>query len=406
MKTIGRAAAAEVRALLKDPAPLVVLIGSVLIYSLLYPTPYLNRVLKGVSVAVVDLDQSALSRKLTRLIDAHELTDVKKILADPKLAAAQVRAGEISGFIVIPNRFERDLLRGEHVTVGEFADASNLLTYRQLSTGVMAATKTLSGGIEIRRLTARGTPLPAAQVRQAPVTFEMRSLDNCVEGYDAFIVPAVFLLILQQTLLIGIGMHAGGTKEDRPNGAIALGANEGTSAALILGRAGVYVGLYYVHLLYYFGIVCPFHGFGGPLPAVLRVMVFCFPFLLAVTFCGLALGCLWLRRETPLQILMFTSIPTAFLAGFAWPVEAIPGWLRIASAVIPSTPGIAGLVRLLRMRATLSDVAWEWGNLWALAGLYFALAMALAAGEKRRARGERGLNAERAREGTQAASPA
>lgn len=406
MKTVVRAAVAEFHALLKDRAALVVLIGSVLIYSFLYPTPYLNKVLKGVSLAVVDLDQSALSRKLTRFIDAHELTDVTKILPDPKQAADQVRAGEISGFVVIPNRFERDLLRGEHVTVGEYADASNLLTYRQLSTGVMAATRTLSGGIEIRRLTAKGTPLSVARFGQGPVVFDMRSLDNVVEGYDAFIVPAVFLLILQQTLLIGIGMHAGGAEEDGLTSRVALEKIKGHPAAVAFGRAGAYVGLYLVHLVYYFGVICPLHGFGGPPKAVLRVLVFCFPFLLAVTFCGMALGRLWRRRETPLQILMFTSIPAAFLAGFAWPVEAIPNWLRIASAGIPSTPGIAGLVRLLRMNAALSDVAWEWGNLWVLAWLYFALAWALAAGEDRGGRRERDIDAERARKGSQAASPA
>jgi len=403
MRTFFRAALDEARSLLRDPAPLVVLVGSVIVYSLLYPAPYMNKVLKRVPVAVVDLDHSATSRRLTRLIDAHELTAVARVLDDEREAAELERAGVVSGTVVIPPRFERDLLRGDRAAIGEFADASNLLTYRQLSTGVGAAAKVVSTTIKVRRLVASGTPRGEATARRAPLAFDMQPLHNPVEGYDSFIVPAVFALILQQTLLIGIGIRGGGAREDAARvvapapaggaredaargagGAAAAPAPNGgaaprslaASASVVLGRAAAYCALYFVHVVFYFGVVCPLHGFGGAPDAAPRVLAFTAPFIVAVTFLGLACGHFWPRRETALQTLMFTSIPAAFLAGFAWPAQAIPLWLRAPAALIPSTTGIAGLVRVLRMGARLPDVAWEWGILWALAALYFSLAVA------------------------------
>ncbi|HNX19594.1 MAG TPA: ABC transporter permease, partial [Acidobacteriota bacterium] len=216
-------------------------------------------------------------------------------------------------------------------------------------------------------------------------------------------VPAVFALILQQTLLIGIGIRGGGAREDAARvvapapaggaredaargagGAAAAPAPNGgaaprslaASASVVLGRAAAYCALYFVHVVFYFGVVCPLHGFGGAPDAAPRVLAFTAPFIVAVTFLGLACADFWPRRETALQTLMFTSIPAAFLAGFAWPAQAIPLWLRAPAALIPSTTGIAGLVRVLRMGARLPDVAWEWGILWALAALYFSLAVA------------------------------
>ena len=413
MRTFFRAALDEARSLLRDPAPLVVLVGSVIVYSLLYPAPYMNKVLKRVPVAVVDLDHSATSRRLTRLIDAHELTAVARVLDDEREAAELERAGVVSGTVVIPPRFERDLLRGDRAAIGEFADASNLLTYRQLSTGVGAAAKVVSTTIKVRRLVASGTPRGEATARRAPLAFDMQPLHNPVEGYDSFIVPAGFALGRLQTLLIGIGIRGGGAREDaarargdvraeaaRTDGAredaaraavgdaVGSGANAPArgggaaprslvrSAAVVLGRAAVYCALYLVHVVFYFGVVCPLHGFGGAPDSAARLLVFTAPFIVSATFLGLACGAFWPRRETALQALMFTSIPAAFLAGFAWPAQAIPLWLRAPAALIPSTTGIAGLVRVLRMGASLADVAWEWGILWALAALYFSLAVA------------------------------
>ena len=63
-----------------------------------------------------------------------------------------------------------------------------------------------------------------------------------------------------------------------------------------------------------------------------------------------------------------------FLIGFAWPLEAIPLWLRNMAQLIPSTPGCAGFIRLNQMGASLQEVRFEWFSLWGLCAFYFVLA--------------------------------
>ncbi|HOO42055.1 MAG TPA: ABC transporter permease, partial [Syntrophales bacterium] len=201
----------ELQAVIQDRGVLLIFIGAVIIYSFFYPIPYLPEVLKEVPVVAVDEDHTALSRKLIRMADAGDLVRISGQASTVAEAEKRIKAGKASGVLVIPREFERKVLRGENATVGLFCDASYFLVYRQAMTGLLAATKTLSAGIEIRKLQGRGTMAAHAKAVRNPVLLINRPLFNPTEGYASYVVPAVMVLILQQTLLIGIGM-LGGTR--------------------------------------------------------------------------------------------------------------------------------------------------------------------------------------------------
>lgn len=372
MKGFWGALIGELRAVRNDRGALLVLVGAVLLYAFFYPLPYLPEVLKEVPVAVVDTDHSALSRQLVRMVDAHELVAVQ--FEVPSLAEAEelVRTGRAGGILAIPAGLERDIRRGERATVGVYTDAANFLVYRQALTGLAEAVGTLSAGVEIGRLQAAGLSEAQARAVRDPVQLLLRPLFNPTEGYASYIVPSVLVLILQQTLLIGIGLLAGTARE---RGEAELPASP---LATTLGRATFYLALYALHTLFYFGVVLRVFGFPHQgRPGALAA--FALPFLLSVIFLGLAASHLFRRRETAIQALLFTSLPAVFLAGFSWPPEAIPGWLRLVSFFLPSTAGIAGFLRLDQMGASLAEVRSEWMTLWGLAAAYFVLAWLVAA---------------------------
>lgn len=372
MRGFASALVGELRAVRDDRGALLVLVGAVLLYAFFYPLPYLPEVLKEVAVVVVDADHSALSRQLVRMVDAHELVAVRFEVPTLAEAEALVRAGRAGGILAIPANLERQVRRGERATVGVYTDAAYFLVYRQALTGFAEAVGTLSAGIEIRRLEAAGLSEAQARALRDPVPLLLRPLFNPAEGYASYIVPSVLVLILQQTLLIGIGLLAGTARERGVDTAHA------SPLAATLGRAAFYLTLYAIHALFYFGVVVRVFGFphhGSPA----TLAAFALPFLLAVIFLGLAASRLFRRRETAIQALLFSSLPAVFLAGFSWPPEAIPAWLRLGSYLLPSTAGMAGFLRLDQMGATLAEVRAEWMTLWGLAVAYFLLAWLLAA---------------------------
>ena len=361
----------ELRTIFSDFGVLLVFVGAVVFYSFFYPLPYLPQVLRDVPVVVVDQDKSALSRKLIRMSDAHPFLCVTQQAGSICEAEDSVRSGRIGGLIVIPEGFASQIARGGQATVGVYADAGYFLVYRQVMTGMVTAARTLSAGVEVRRLQAGGKTARQAMALQRPLSLITTPLFNPSEGYASYVVPAILVLILQQTLLIGIGMVGGTACESR---APQAGGTTFNAFTVISGRAAAYLSLYAVHAVYYFFVVFGIYGFpqrGTPL----TVMLFLLPFLLSIILLGLTLEGLFPRRETAIQVLLITSLPAVFLAGFSWPVEAIPGWLRLFSFLIPSTAGIEGFLQINEMGVALHEVRGEWLILWGLCVLYYLLAI-------------------------------
>jgi ABC-2 type transport system permease protein len=391
MRTFARTFAGEYRRIFKDPGALLILVAALVLYAFFYPIPYTTELLREIPVALVDLDHTELSRKLARLVDAHELLRTVATVGSVEEAERMARAGQVGGIVVIPRDFERHVKRNEQATVSAYADASYFLVYRQVLTGAMESVGTLSAGIEIRRLEAQGLPEESALRARDPLPLVTRPLFNPTEGYGSYVVPAVLVLILQQTLFVGIGLVGGTSRERRRRAGGEPVPTERTTVAgalaALAGRALTYFTLYLVHLLFYFGVV--FHLFGFPQRAAASTLLaFATPFLLSAIFLALAARALFRTRETSMQVLLFTSLPALFVAGFSWPVEAMPRWVATFARALPSTPAIAGFLRLSQMGASLSQVRVEWMLLWSLCGAYFLLAW-LAEWREERAPGSR-----------------
>ncbi len=250
---------------------------------------------------------------------------------------------------------------------GPFVQVTARTTNRLEAEGLVAGARTLSAGIEIQRLEAGGMTPDQAGGARAPVLSADRPLYNPAEGYASYIVPGVLVLILQQTLLIGIGLLAGTAREDgqRP-------ASEGSFASTT-GRILAYFVIYFTHAVFYF--VAVFRIFNLPYRGDLgATLAFTVPFLLSAISLAIIISNLFRYRETALQVLLFTSLPAIFLSGFAWPTEMVPRWLSTLALLLPSTAGTEGFLRINQMGATLAQVKTEWRILWVLAGAYFLLA--------------------------------
>lgn len=372
MKGIFKVCRDEFRSILSDSGAVLILVGAVIFYSIVYPIPYRPEVLKEVPVVVVDLDRSALSRRFIRMVDAHESIRVASRADTTLQAEHEVLAGRVGGVVVVPKGFERDILRGKQAHVGAFADAGYLLVYRQVITGLLQAARTLSAGIEIRRLRAAGMSEAQSMAARDPLPFVARPLFNPAMGYATYVVPAVLLLILQQTLLIGIGLLSGTGREKAAPGYVSS-AGKISAFQIVLGKTAAYLLLYALHCGFYFGIL--YRVYHLPQRADPGTFIlFLLPFLIAIILMGLGLSTLFKHRETAMQALLFMSIPAIFLSGFAWPPEATPKWLRVLSYLLPSTAGISGFLRVNQMGASLQQVRFEWLVLWALCVLYLALA--------------------------------
>jgi ABC-2 type transport system permease protein len=363
----------EVQRILGDRGVLGMIVLAPLVYGALYPQPYLGQLLRSIPIAVVDQDQTQLSRNLVQTLNADEALEVAvraHTLAD---AQAALDRHEVFAVLGIPKDTERQVLRGEQARIAAYVDAAYFLFYSRALQGISEAASTVSNEIATRGARSEGSLVYAAMTRgSSPIEFLSQPLYNPTGGYASYVVPAAFILILQQTLLLGVASLGGA--------AYALGG--AANRRLRCGPRAVF-GQGLVHLCFalpglalYLIVLPRVYGFStlglsGRLGDLILLAV---PFVLSVSFLAQFVSAWFTRRETAVLLFIAVSLPLFFQVGVSWPVEAIPDFIRAASQALPSTSAIDGLVRVNQMGATVMDVRRDWTTLWILTIVYGLLA--------------------------------
>jgi ABC-2 type transport system permease protein len=360
---IGGAFMAEWRRVLGTRSAFSVLFLAPLIYGIYYPQPYLNQILRKLPIAVVDNDLSDLSRRIVETLDASGALSVAvraRTLAEARTA---IDRGKAFAAVEIPANTERDVLKGITAHIPIYADATYLFIFRSTASGVATAIGALTSELVSRGARSDGSLVKAKLASSSPANVLLQPIFNPVGGYASYIVPAAFVLILQQTLLIGAAMLTG----------TALATASGAFAG-VLGRGIAHLTIYLPALALYLIVLPRIFGFStlGHLPQIFALATV---FLLATSFMGQAIGAWFTRPENATLLLLATSLPQFFTAGFAWPREAIPDAAVALGRVFPADSAIDGLVRINQLGASIWEVAHDWLGLWCLALAYFAIAV-------------------------------
>ena len=370
---LGGAFVAEWRRVLGIRGAFMLLVVGPLVYGLYYPQPYLNQILRKIPIAVVDNDLSELSRNIVQTLDASGAVRVAvqaETIAEGRKALDR---GDAFAVVGIPPETERDVLKGNTAHIPIYADATYLFIFRSMSNGIAVAINTLSSELAARGARTDGSLVKAALASASPAEILLQPIFNPVGGYASYIVPAAFVLILQQMLLIGASMLT----------VVALAQTTGGAFASVLGRGIAHLTIYLPALALYFIVLPRVYGF-STLGHPVQLFALASLFTLATSFMGQAAGAWFKHPETPTLIFLGTSLPQLFLTGFSWPREAIPRPVLIAGYIFPSDFAIDGIVRIDQLGASLWEVARDWRGLWCLAVIYFALAVISAAFLKRR----------------------
>ena len=345
--SVWRAWVDTLKTIAADKGVLLLIAIAPVIYGFFYPWPYAEQAVTRVPVAVVDYDHSNLSRQITRFAQASPRIDVRMVIGDEHQARQALWRGEIEGYAILPRDLKRDVLRGSPAVATVEANGSSALLNKAVLSGFAEAVGTVSAGVEIRKLQASGQSAPQAQAGRNPINTQMVALFNPTEGYGSYVVPAVALLIIQQTLLMGVGMLVGLWAETGQHRA---------DAATWLGRILGFSSVGYLSGLLYFSWIFWVQDFprGANMGGALVLLAFYIP---AICTLGALLGVWFGNRERALQVLLFTALPMAFVSGFSWPAEALPELLQALRWLFPSTAGIQASLRLNQMGAPLVDVA-------------------------------------------------
>lgn len=361
--------AQEMKQVFRDEGVLIFFVIVPLVYPLLYSWIYNNENVHEVPVVVVDDSHSALSRQFVRMCDASPDIKVLCHAADLDEAKSLVSRQLAKGVYYIPSDFDVSLSRMQQTTVSVYCDMSLMLAYKAIYQTAVAITQQM--GAEIQVKLSRPYTKREAQITARPLDFDDVPIFNPTGGYGNFILPAVLILILQQTLVLGIGLSAGTAREkDRYHQLIPIGRHYQGVLRIVGGKALCYFMIYAVMGAYLTMVVPRIFSF-ITLVSWQDLLTLMLPYLLACIFFGMIVSCVVRYRENVMLLIVFVSVPLLFLTGVSWPQSAIPRFWQSISWLFPSTFGVRAFVRMNTMGATLSDVMLEYRVLWLQALSYF-----------------------------------
>lgn len=359
----------EFRLILASPGAMLFFFALPLAYPIVYAAIYNPEVTRDIPVAVVDRCRTAESREFVRHADATQAMKICGYAADMAEAKRWWEEKKCFGVIEILADYSEKVTRGEQGVIQFYSDASLLLRYRtflESLTELQMATDSDLREMAINTLGVSGI----ASAGGSSIQTEAYFLGDPQQGFASFIMPGIVVLILQQSMLLGITFLGGASNERRRlnRGFDPLAINASPFAE-ILGKALCYVILYLplsIYILHYIPTWFNFPHLGN----LVEYILFIFPMLLATAMLGLTCVCMVPEKESAFVLIVFTSVAFLFLSGLTWPRYAMQPFWQWMGDIIPATWGMEGFIRINNNGATLSQEAVPYRWLWCLTAVY------------------------------------
>jgi ABC-2 type transport system permease protein len=364
----------EFQLIFSDVGVMILIFAVPLIYPMLYSFIYYPEVVRDLPIAVVDMSHSTDSRQFTRDLDATPDMKVATTCISMEEAIRMFKNREVRGIVQIPETFSKDISMKRQTTISAYADMGFFLYYKALMTGTSFVSLETGNQIQIKNLMNDGLTERQAEITAEPFKMVDNALANQAGGFASYGIPAALILIIQQTLIIGIGIMAGTARERHIFGTLVpMDRKKMGTFRLVFGKTAAYFTIYALLSVYMLGMIPEWFGYGQSADLT-ELIALITPFILSSIFMGLSLSVVFKNRESAMMLYLFTSIPLLFLSGIIWPLSNFsPVWLTVRE-IFPSSNAIFGYIKMNSLGATIFETRKEIMSLWMQTGVYFITA--------------------------------
>ena len=161
-------------------------------------------IVRDLSIGVVDLDNSKISRALIRNYNASSVVEVTNGYTNVLQGTRDLRSGKIYALVVIPRHMQKDTLLGFTPKVTAFYNNQFLLMGKIISSALLNAQETYAAQVGVLKNISKGGISTSVAVSQVlPIRNQITPLFNSNNDYAQFLVPAI-ISALWQILMVGI----------------------------------------------------------------------------------------------------------------------------------------------------------------------------------------------------------
>lgn len=144
-------------------------------------------VARDLPVAVIDLDQTALSRNMIAQLDATPEIAVNYFPINQQKGEELVRLGKVYGFVVIPSNFQAAIKSGKQVKITNQYNSNMLLGGGLTYKAFRKVIGTISAGIAVEKQRKKGVATQQALVNYIPIESAIHVLSNPYTNYSYYL---------------------------------------------------------------------------------------------------------------------------------------------------------------------------------------------------------------------------
>jgi ABC-2 type transport system permease protein len=275
--------------------------------------------------AVLDADRSSQSRELVEAYRASSYFDITAYVSSEEELAQMMDQGAVRAGLIILAGYGADVSAGEVASVSFVIDGSD----PNVATTVLAASQQVGQAVGTRiierRLGISPEDMMAVEVRpRIWYNPEMKSADFMIPGVIAMILFTITMLLTAMAIV-----------REREQGTIEqLIVTPIRPIELIVGKVTPYVALAFFNVLEVLAIGV--FWFGVPVRGSLSLLLLLSGlFLMTSLGIGIFFSSVANTQQEAMLLVFLTMFPAIFLAGFFFPIEAMPRVLQWLSYAVP-----------------------------------------------------------------------
>lgn len=325
----------ELRLMISKPTYLMVTLVLPLLAIGVMALIFSQGVPRDLPIGLVDLNQSATSRKLVRMVDATASAQVVQSYADLTSARKAVERKDIYGVLVIPAHFERDIFKGTRPQVAFFYNNAYLIVGGILNKDVTTAVSTFSAGVDLNIRLKKGQHTNAAMQAVMPIRVDTHVLFNPYTNYFYYLTTA-FLPIMLLMFILGGTVYAIGSEFKYHRAGEWLSTAHGSIIRALSAKMVPYLVIY--SLLMFLVNVLLFKYFGTPFNGSKALIFYnAVLFVLAYISMGIAIATIFTSLRMALSVSSVYAALAFTISGLTFPHIAMYAPITIISKLFPFT---------------------------------------------------------------------
>ena len=273
-------------------------------------------------IAIVDLDQTASSRKISRTIDVTPMSEVTAYLQSENEAMSELRSGKINGFVVLPKNLQADIYASRQPVISYYYQNGFLIVGGLMQSDLTFILHTLSGGINIQKREAMGQQKEYMMSQAQPIQLNTHLLFNPSANYSVYISTIVLPIMLQLFILL-MTVYSIGIEIKEKTSHAWLRLSHKSIVIALTGKLLPYTVMFFIVMMFqnfmlYKVMQIPMQTSLGWL--MLGSLLFVLAYQAIGIFC---IGLLPLLRHA-INLAAFYGILALTLCGFSFPIESMP----------------------------------------------------------------------------------